>query len=331
MIKINEIWNELESDKNLTTGLLLRRYSADILPNVYIALRYPEKQRCLALQLNLAEKPDLTRFSNLKDIKFDFIADDKQKEFFYLSILLLNPDHQEVFSVFCEDLVMEINNLTNEKKIVQQLLNQLEKWISLFDKASFSGLSPEEQRGLYGELFFMRRWINASGNLLRCVKSWTGPEKQIRDFQLNDWGLEVKTTHGKNHQKVHISSERQLDTTNLKNLFLFHLSLEEQQRNGETLNQIVNYITETLQGDISALRDFRTKLILAGYYHHHTAKYDDLGYQIRNQSYYQIRDTFPRIEESEVRRGVGDVKYSIILSECTNYITDELSVFEIIK
>ena len=327
-MKINEIWNELESDNSLATGLLLRRYSADVIPNVFIALRQPEKQKCLALKLNVVEKPDLTSFSNLKDIRVEFIADDKQRDIFYLAILSLDPEHEEVFSVFCEDLVIEISKISDEKKIVQELLNRLEKWRSLFDKASLSGLSPEEQRGLYGELFFMRRWLESSSSLQHCIIAWVGPENQIRDFQLNDWGLEVKTTHGKNHQKVHISSERQLDTTTLKSLFLFHLSLENQQKNGETLNHIVDDLMNKFFKDVTALREFKTKLLLAGYYKHHSPQYEAVGYHVRNQSYYNIKDAFPRIEEADIRRGVGDVKYSIILSECTAYATNEMNVFE---
>ena len=327
-MKINEIWNEQQSDNSLATGLLLRRYSADVIPNVFIALRQPEKQKCLALKLNLVEKPDLSSFSNLKDIRVDLIEDDKQRDILYLAILLLDPEHEEVFSVFCEDLVTEISHISDEKKIVLELLNRLEKWRSLFDKASLSGLSPEEQRGLYGELFFMRRWLESSSSLQRCIKAWVGPEKQIRDFQLNDWGLEVKTTHGKNHQKVHISSERQLDTTTLRSLYLFHLSLENQQQNGETLNHIVDDLMNQYLKDVTALREFKTKLILAGYYKHHSSQYEAVGYQIRDQSYFNIKDSFPRIEEADIRRGVGDVKYSIILSECTAYATNEMTVFE---
>lgn len=329
-MKINEIWNELESDNSLATGLLLRRYSADVIPNVFIALRQPEKQKCLALKLNVVEKPDLTSFSNFKDIKVELIADDKQRDIFYLAILLLDSEHEEVFSVFCEDLVIEISEISDEKKVVRELLNRLEKWRSLFEKASLSGLSPEQQRGLYGELFFLRRWLESSSSLQGCIKAWVGPEKQIRDFQLNDWGLEVKTTHGKNHQKVHVSSERQLDTTTLRSLFLFHLSLEQQQQNGETLNQIVNDLLHKFRKDVTALREFKTKLIIGGYYKHHSPQYEAVGYQIRNQSYYYIKDAFPRIEEADIRRGVGDVKYSIILSECTAYVTNEMTVFEIL-
>jgi hypothetical protein len=327
----NEIWIELESDNYFETGLLLRRYSADIIPNVFVALLRPEKQRCIALKLSLFIKPDLARFNNLKDIKIDFISDDKNSGFYYLTIILINSDHGEVFSVFCEDLVSAVSSIADDNIVLEKLLNRLEKWKSLFDKASFSGLNPEEQVGLYGELFFIRLWINKSSNLNRCIHAWVGPDMEIRDFQLNDWGLEVKASKTKNHQKVYISSERQLDTSNLNNLILFHLSLEEQQDNGETLNEIVDEISDKLQNNTITLTEYKTKLFQAGYYKHHAVIYDAIGYQIRSISYYLVRDEFPRIEESDVRKGVGNIKYSIVLSDCMNYLINENVVFEIIN
>ena len=158
-----------------------------------------------------------------------------------------------------------------------------------------------------------------------------GPENAIRDFQLSDWALEVKTTHGNNHQKVQVSSERQLDTANLKSLILFHISLEAQQQNGEKLNNIVDEIIVLLNRDIASQIKFRSKLLQAGYFNRHRQLYEYTGYQIRQENYYLVNNEFPRIEENDIRSGVGDVKYSIIISEYTNYIITESSVFETIS
>lgn len=61
------------------------------------------------------------------------------------------------------------------------------------------------------------------------------PSNEIKDFQFGSWGLEVKTTSGNIHQKIHISNERQLDTSNITYLYLNHLSLELREGAGETL------------------------------------------------------------------------------------------------
>ena len=161
--------------------------------------------------------------------------------------------------------------------------------------------------------------------------SWIGPEKQVRDFQFGRWSVEVKTTHGNNHQKVQISSERQLDTANTDNLFLNHLSLETIQQSGETLNQIVDSVSELLSINLSASNQFRNKLIEAGFFDPHRQYYSDIGYFIRQDIYYKVENQFPRIEETDIRKGVGDVKYSIIVSQCNDYEIPEQEVFKIIK
>src|SRR5947207_3485997 len=107
----------------------------------------------------------------------------------------------------------------------------------------------------------MRKFLQANSDFKNIVISWISSEKQIRDYQFGRWSVEVKTTHGNNHQKVHINSERQLDATNLDNLFLNHLSLELRQQSGETLNQMVDAVTKILSSDFSALSSFKSKLI----------------------------------------------------------------------
>ncbi len=318
-MKINEIWNEMEKD-NSTTGLLLRRCSPSVLPDVFIGLRRSEKLRCIALKIKNTTTINLTRYSNLKDIRPELMPDERDNSKVYLLILLKNSQHEDVFATLCEDLINGIAEIQGEEKVVKELLNRLEIWKSLFDKATSEGLTPEEQRGLYGELYFLNKWIANIGDCSKCIQSWVGAEKAIRDFQFSDWALEVKTTHGNNHQKIQINSERQLDTANLSTLLLLHLSLEAQQQNGETLNQLVNEIIEALSTDIISQTQFRSKLLHAGYFNHHRLLYDNTGYHIRQVNYYLVSKDFPRIEEKDIRKGVGDGTYSIILSEYKGYI-----------
>jgi hypothetical protein len=329
-MKINEIWNEMESD-NSSTGLLLRRSPSSVLPDVFIGFRKNEKLRCIAVKLNNNNNIDLSRYSNLKDIKPELVSDERDNSKAFLLVLLKNTQHQDVFAILCEDLINGIAGITQEDKVVKELLNRLEKWKSLFDKAAAEGLTPEEQRGLYGELYFLRKWITSSADYSKCIQSWVGTENAVRDFQFSDWALEVKTTHGNNHQKIQINSERQLDTANLNTLMLLHLSLEVQQRNGELLNTIVIELIEMLMTDIASQTQFKSKLLHAGYFNHHQPLYENLGYQIRQENFYLINNEFPRIEERDVRKGVGDVKYSIILSEYTDYIISEDSVLKLIN
>lgn len=331
MTKINNKWNKLEADKSANSNVLLTRYSATVYPDVFIGLYSLERLKCIGVRLENNNSNSLSKYSRLKDIRLVLLPDDKEESKAFLLIILNDPEHEEIFATLCEDLISAIAAIKDEKIVVRELLNRFEKWTLLFEKALMNGLSPEEQRGLFGELYFLKKWILSSSDHSKCVQSWVGPEKAIRDFQLSDWALEIKATHGNNHQKIHISSERQLDTANLSKLFLLHVSLEAQQQNGDTLNTLADELIALLNTDIPAQSQFKTKLLHAGYFNHHRPLYENTGYQIRQHCYYQVSNNFPRIEEKDVRKGVGDVKYSIILSEYIDYIISESSVFETIS
>lgn len=326
-MRIIDIWNDQEKDSS-ATGLLLRRCPSSVFPDVFVGLRKAEQQKCIAIRFRKDNNVDLSHYTNLKDIKPEFKSDDRDSTKIFLLIVLLNSQHTDVFATLCEDLITGVAEIKEEPKVIKELLNRLEKWKSLFDKAAAEGLSKEEQRGLYGELYFLRKWINNTVDFYSCIKSWVGPEQAIRDFQISDWALEVKTTHGNNHQKIQISSERQLDTTNLNSLFLLHLSLEVQQQNGETLNDIVDEVIELLSNELASQSKFRVKLLQAGYFNNHRLYYEKAGYQIRGESYYLVNNHFPRIEENDIRKGVGDVKYSIILSEYTEYVIEDSALLK---
>lgn len=327
MTRIESIWTELENDRSFSHGLLLRRYSGSIIPDVYIALKSPEQFRCIAASINDSITINLASLSNLKDICVELIQDDKRPGCNILLLKLISNQHRDIFSILCEDLMTSISSVNNETQLVQELLNRFEKWKSLFDRAATQGLSAEEQRGLFGEVYFLRKFLTNNNSFLEVVNSWVGPEKQIRDFQSGSWSLEVKTTHGNNHQKILVSSERQLDTSNITNLFLNHISLDSRQMSGETLNQIIESVLILLEHDFTTLTRFKNKLLSAGYFDQQKYYYEHTGYFIRQDVTFLVEQNFPRIEEVDIRDGVGDVKYSIIVSHCSDFIRSDEQVF----
>lgn len=327
-MKINKIWDELANDLSQPKGFLLRRFSGTVLPDVFVVIQHPEKILGIAGAISDNIKIDISQFDNLQDIQIELTPDLKQKGKNLLVIKLINSQHKDIFSSLCEDLIASISSETNEAQLIRILLNRFEKWKSLFAKVVSEGLLPEAQRGLFGELFFLRNFLGHNQNYAGIINSWQGPSNNIRDFQTNNWALEVKTTHGNNHQRLHISNERQLDTSNIENLFLYHISLEKVQNSGESLNDIVLSISNILVSDTFAMNRFKAKLYEGGYFEHHRQVYDSIGYFIRNDVFYKVRDGFPRIQENELRSGVGDVKYTVIASHCEEYIQSEEMTFQ---
>jgi hypothetical protein len=330
MTKIDTIWAELENDDSFRSGILIKRYSASVLPDVYVAIRAPEKLRCLAAHILNENAPDTQNWNNLKDIKVELLKDDRNTSKTYLLILILNQQHKDIFSVLCEDLINQISSIIDEKTLIKTLLNRLAKWQTLFEKLRQQGLTPEAQRGLFGELYFLRKFLNNVVNKGYCINSWQIPSNTVQDFHHGNWAVEVKTTHGNNHQKIHISSERQLDNSVVPNIFLYHLSLDIRNNYGESLNDLVEWVDNYLKKDVPELNSFKLKLYEIGYFEEHKSIYQDTGYSIRQESTYKVDGDFPRIIETEIRHGVGDVKYSIVVADCLSFASTESELFQII-
>jgi hypothetical protein len=330
-MRINQVWKEIETTSGQANGLVFRRYSGSIIPDIFCSVRLPEKTKGFGLKIEVAKAPKTASFANLRDLKIENVPDPFDANKVLFLVQLVNQQHTEVFSVLCEDLISRVAEMESVDEVLRILIQRLDKWKSLFESASGQGLTPDQQRGLFGELYFLRAWIENEGDANISLLSWQGPAGNIRDFQIGEWALEVKTTHGNNHQKVQISSERQLDTSNLNYVFLYHLSLEEQLFSGETLNEIVDQVESLLLEKDASLSDFKMRLLQVGYFDQHRHLYDKKGYKIRACDVYHVKDQFPRIEEAELRRGVGDVKYSIVIADCVSYQVTQNELFQTIN
>jgi hypothetical protein len=316
--KIEKIWTEQESESTFSAGVILKRYSAESIPDAFVSLRLPEKSKGIAFRINNNPDFDISAFSGLRDINPELIPDEADKKKSLLVLSVNNNDLTEIFAVLAEDLFRTVSDIPHEAELLRILQERFIQWKNLFEEIKETGLSSEAQAGLYGELYFLKKLLTTNSEAYACVKLWVGPDKGIRDFEKNLWAVEVKTTKSHNQQKLHISSERQLDTTLIKNLYLMHLSVET--RNGKvfTLNDIVQEIGELLIDSIMAQIAFRNKILIAGYFPQHIGKYSETSYLIRDEAYYVVTGDFPRIEEHELRSGVGDVKYSVVLSGHTD-------------
>jgi len=327
-MRINEVWNEIETTSASGQGLIVRRYSGTIKPDVFCSVRMPEKTKGFGIKIDVSKAPKTAAFANLRDLKIENIPDPFDGNKVLFLVQLVNQQHTEVFSVLCEDLISRVSEIESVDEVLRILIQRLDKWKSLFESASGQGLTPDQQRGLFGELYFLRSWLETDPNVPNAMLAWQGPAGNIRDFQMGEWGLEVKTTHGNNHQKVQVSSERQLDCSNLACVFLYHLSLEEQLFSGESLNEIVDVVESLLIERGASLSDFKMRLLQVGYFDQHRYLYENKGYKIRACDVYHVKDQFPRIEEVDLRRGVGDVKYSIVVADCVSYQITQNELFQ---
>jgi len=326
--KIENIWQDFIENDSLKTGIILKRYSADIIPDCFVSMRMPEQVKSIAFRVS-TNVIDISSLSGLKDITTEIIPDETDKNKSLILFSLADDSLSSIFAILCEDLFQIVSSIDQELILIQELQNRFIQWKELFTMARGSGLTLEKQIGLFGELYLLKKLLLQTGSFREVLSIWTGPETGIRDFEKNDCAIEVKTTHTHNHQRIRISNERQLDTSLLNNLFLFHLSIEKRNSDENTLNTIVDEVYSILGEKKLFGNILKRKLISAGYFDHHQHLYQNLSFIIRDEDFYKIENKFPRIEEKDLMKGVGDVKYSIILTSETEHYKTNLN--EILK
>ena len=324
---ITDIWNNLASAEE--AGLTKRRIPVESPLYVYGTYRHPDNLYGIAFSYDSSLTIPVDQFKSLKELEILQMPDTSFEHRNLLLIQLHHTDCLGVFATLCSDLTSAITRESSEKSALRIVLNQLEKWRTLFDRGLTAGLSPAEQQGLYGELHLLSRMIRRNtSDMTETVGYWVGCDKAMRDFQGKDWAIEVKTTATNGSDRLTINGERQLDDALLDRLFLYHLSIEVSRKNGQTLNRAIEDLRKALAADTIALHRFNTGLIHAGYFDEHAPMYQDRCYKIRWEQAYRISGDFPRIMERDLRNGVSNVTYTINTSACEEYAVTDTELFK---
>ena len=325
-----DLWAVMEARNDMGIAKLL--YDPSLPYHIYATYASDERGYGISFTFPDSIRIDTAPFQNLKKLKVGIYSDGTLVDSKMLLIQLLAPAQRDTFSCLCERLIGTVKGVDSEESMIKNVISQLEKWRNLFDKAGSDGLSPAEQQGLYGELGFLKKLISKKVfPASEAIDYWVGVDAAQRDFMGNAWAVEVKTTATSNPQEVTINSERQLDETLFNNLYLYHCSVETTKQNGETLPDRINKLRRSLENEPAALSKFNEKLITAGYFDEDEALYTFRAYKLRDESIYRVEGDFPRIKECDLRSGIGNLTYNVVLSACTAYRQSETTVFSTIK
>ena len=105
-------------------------------------------------------------------------------------------------------------------------------------------LSEEQQRGLIGELLFLREQILNGRPLKESVAGWVGALKEHQDFSYGETWYEIKSVM-EQAEKVRIPSLEQLSLERVGELVIYRLA--KTSGDGFTLNSIVKNLSELLE------------------------------------------------------------------------------------
>ncbi|NMG20917.1 PD-(D/E)XK motif protein [Brasilonema bromeliae] len=331
-MSIRELWTELEKSIKLGgSEYLVRRVRPDCACDLRIGVQEPTGNRMLLLKIRRSSASSIVDFPSSEgfEVRRILLPSDGEN-YVTLQLVLTQNRYADIFTSLVDDVIEGVAGKQKEKAALEEFIIRLRRWQSFFKQHSPDGLSKTQQQGLYGELWFLRQVIIPQLGSRQSIQYWTGPRGTQQDFQFPNCAVEVKTTVEKQHQKLSISSERQLDGTGTGTLILVHLSLDVRQGRGESLPDIVNSVRILVQNDPIAKEELETLLLEVGYLDIHTPRYEEIGYTQREVNYFKVEGDFPRIVEADLPNGVGDVRYSISVAECKRFSLPELDVISLI-
>ncbi len=320
---LSAAWGAVEADvKSRPGGGLLRRRIADTgAAELHLAHEVGSGQWELLVGVPPDWRGDLGSMPHWRGVTLELHEERHDVEVRrFIAIRMDRGGLTEAFRALATDLVSVLSDDRLGPNTASTLVTRLAAWKRFFDTRGPEGLSPEAQAGLFGELWFLRQHLLPAIGPSKAVEAWTGSGRSNHDFQLASGAFEVKTTTGKEHLKLHVSSERQLDVTGLDALHIVYLVFALLAAAGETLPEIVGDIRSKLSGEGMASIKFSEKLIEAGYIEDHADRYK-AGYALRSGRAYRVREGFPRLTAANLPEGVGDLSYTVVVAACEPFRT----------
>ena len=313
-------WDKLANSAGRRPALVVQRLHPESRFNLFAAVDTPTGRRLLLLKSAVAVASALPAGRGFEVRSTVIPADPDGPN--SLSLELTDSAYADVFDVVGNDIVRGVVNSPDESVAVCTFVSRIEKWQRFLDHLTTDRLTEPAQQGLFAELWCLLEVLFPETGLLRAVDAWAGPMKLAKDFQFPGLAFEVKASAAKQHTRFFISSEQQLGVR-AGRLILCGVLLERVLAGGDSLPELVDRARVALNPEPQAKALFAQRLLEAGYLDSDASAYS-LRFGLRSMNFFDVTDDFPRIVEADLRRGVGDVRYSILQSACETYqITED--------
>lgn len=242
-----------------------------------------------------------------------------------LSLKLHDAGQRDIFHQLCLDIVNCASKGDTEKEVVELTLARTWRWHHLLRGGTNQLLSPEEQKGLIGELAVLEQLLLPKLSAFDAINAWSGPLGAPKDFEIGRVCIEAKARRGTSKPRVVISSEHQLDRLGTDAFFLHVVELAVANDLSESSFTIID-IANRLHGEIELLdpgaaSQFEALLASAG-----LRREDDYSEHIWVRGpdrLYRVANDFPAITPASYPSGISRVKYEISLPDCEPFLVTE--------
>jgi len=233
----------------------------------------------------------------------------------FVEIACLDPQGHRSLDMVVGELVEAVERAAGltRVKLVQGVLA---KWRRFWSGVPSGALSVDQQVGLFGEIYFLSRWLCAALEPARAVSSWRGPAGARNDFEMPGLGIEAKATRRVDAAHTIHGLDQLLEPAGGA-LLLFGLSVRDEASATESLPGLVQEMRNRLSGEFDALNAFETLIYAAGYDDRLEAEYAKLLLRVRAEALYRVTNDFPRLVPASIVGGMpvglGAVNYELRL------------------
>lgn len=236
-----------------------------------------------------------------------------------LQFSLKRPSLTELFVKLCWDL-MEVSR--NAPDPLSQFITQYEKWQKLLQRVGDGGLSIVEQKGLIGELLFIKERAAVEG-IDATLTAWIGPEGADQDFDFPNYWVEVKSTTIDGNT-FSVSSIQQLnrDTNGFIVVYFMDRTTSDGQ-NHISLTSLVEEIEHFLKSE-KQKNIFACKLARIGYQDSDKDKYKKHKFRLEKHEFFKVTSDFPRLTRNNIPSEIVDATYNISLAAISSFKTSEI-------
>lgn len=247
----------------------------------------------------------------LHGISIGFMPDPGPGRTGALVLRLNESENGDVFHALCLDMVAQAANAATERDAVLAIVQRAWRWHYLLRKGRDSRLSIEEQKGLMGELLFLDEVLMDRFGVGPAVDAWKGPLGSAKDFVVGAVAVEIKASRNAGGPVVRISSEFQLDETDLAALFLGVVDVmsgDHGETEAATLSEMVARVEDRVAHDTDVLMQFHMRLLAVGY-----RKEDPYPEQwsAGKIQLHKVHGDFPRLTPSTIPSAVTALRYHL--------------------
>ncbi len=323
---LGAIWEQLEAE-SLPGGMMTKRVYPAAKVDLFVGLENPGALRTFFVEVPRNAIAGVSRWPSCAGfaVGAEPVGDGKARH--RVVVRSRESSSDDLFASVAEDVLAVASTQLGPRETITALVGRLLRWQRFLENHGAHGLTAFEQRGLFGELWFMEHAVLPRCGVAAGLQGWTGPLAKDHDFQLPTLSCEVKTTASNPDHRVHISNIRQLDDGGAAPLVLVHVSLVERNAQARTLVDLVADVRLATGDHVALLNELLTE---AGYLDIHAAGYRSTGYIVQSHKAYAVREGFPRMLERDLPPGIGEVSYALSLSACAPFAIEDTTLMSML-